>query len=45
MASPVIAFPLALGVTDPPVIALTCLALAWASRGKLVRPARFPAIS
>jgi Glycosyltransferase family 87 len=37
VASPVIAFPLALGVTDPPVIALTCLALAWASRGKVVR--------
>ena len=37
VASPVIAFPLALGVTDPPVIALTCLALAWASRGKMVR--------
>ena len=37
VASPVIAFPLALGVTDPPVIALTCLALAWVSRGKLVR--------
>src|SRR5215472_17398430 len=26
-ASPVLAFPLALGITDPPVIALTCLAL------------------
>lgn len=37
VASPVVAFPLALGVTDPPVIALTCLALAWASRAKLVR--------
>jgi hypothetical protein len=37
VASPVIAFPLALGVTDPPVIALTCLALAWAARGKMVR--------
>ena len=37
VASPVIAFPLALGITDPPVIALTCLALAWAGRGKLVR--------
>ncbi|HEY7262466.1 MAG TPA: glycosyltransferase 87 family protein [Trebonia sp.] len=37
VASPIIAFPLALGVTDPPVIALTCLALAWASRGKVVR--------
>ena len=39
VASPVIAFPLALGVTDPPVIALTCLALAWADRGKVVRAA------
>jgi hypothetical protein len=37
VASPVIAFPLALGVTDPPVIALTCLALGWAGRDKLVR--------
>ena len=37
VASPVIAFPLALGITDPPVIALTCLALAWAGQGKLVR--------
>jgi hypothetical protein len=37
VASPVIAFPLTVGVTDPPVIALTCLSLAWAGRGKLVR--------
>ena len=37
VASPVIAFPRALGVTDPPVIALTCLALAWTGRGKVVR--------
>jgi hypothetical protein len=37
VASPVIAFPLAVGQTDPPVIALLCLALAWAYRGKLVR--------
>jgi hypothetical protein len=37
VASPIIAFPLALGQTDPPVIALLCLALAWAYRGKLVR--------
>jgi hypothetical protein len=37
VASPVIAFPLALGITDPPVIALLCLTLAWACRGKLVR--------
>jgi hypothetical protein len=39
VASPVIAFPLALGVTDPPLIALLCLTLAWASRGKLLRAA------
>ena len=37
VASPLIAFPLTVGVTDPPVIALTCLSLAWADRGKLVR--------
>jgi len=28
LASPVMAFPLAMGITDPPVIALTCLSLA-----------------
>jgi phosphatidylinositol alpha-1,6-mannosyltransferase len=39
VASPLIAFPLALGITDPPVIALLCLTLAWASRGKMVRAA------
>jgi hypothetical protein len=37
VASPLIAFPLAVGVTDPPIIALTCLVLAWAGRGKLAR--------
>jgi len=37
VASPLIAFPLAVGETDPPIIALTCLTLAWAGRGKLVR--------
>ncbi len=37
VASPLIAFPLTVGVTDPPIIALTCLVLAWAGRGKLVR--------
>jgi hypothetical protein len=37
VVSPVIAFPLAVGVTDPPVIALTCLTLALATRGGLVR--------
>src|SRR5262249_10581077 len=34
MASPVFAFPLALGTTDPPVIGLLCLALALAYRGR-----------
>jgi hypothetical protein len=38
-ASPVIAFPLALGITDPPVIAVTILALACMSRGWLLRAA------
>jgi hypothetical protein len=32
IASPVLAFPLSLGITDPPVLALTCLALALISR-------------
>ena len=36
LASPVFGFPLALGITDPPVIALLCLALAWAYRAKWV---------
>jgi hypothetical protein len=36
MVSPVIAFPLSVGVTDPPVIALTCLTLALAYRERLV---------
>jgi hypothetical protein len=35
IASPLMAFPLAQGITDPPVLALTCLALAL-----LIRPAR-----
>lgn len=39
VASPVIAFPLALGITDPPVIAMTILALALLSRGWLLRTA------
>lgn len=37
LASPVIAFPLALGITDPPIIALLCLALACAARGWILR--------
>lgn len=32
VACPVFAFPMALGVTDPPVIALMCLGLAWTAR-------------
>ena len=39
VASPLIALPLSVGVTDPPIIALTCLALAWTGRGKLLRAA------
>jgi len=42
LASPFIAMPLALGVTDPPVIALICLALACVARGNSrVLPDRF----
>lgn len=37
MASPIIAFPLALGITDPPIIALLCVALACAARGWILR--------
>src|SRR5215469_13241784 len=33
IASPVMAFPLAMGITDPPVIALTCLTLAMLTCG------------
>ncbi len=32
LASPVMAFPLVMGITDPPIIALTCLALAMLTR-------------
>lgn len=38
-ASPVVAFPLALGITDPPVLALMCLVLALLSRTSGTRPA------
>lgn len=34
LASPVFGFPLALGITDPPVIALLCLALTFAYRAR-----------
>lgn len=39
VASPVIAYPLALGITDPPVIAALCLTLALAGQGRMVRAA------
>jgi hypothetical protein len=34
LACPVMAFPLAMGITDPPVIALTCLSLALLARAR-----------
>jgi hypothetical protein len=34
LACPVMAFPLTMGITDPPVIALTCLSLALLARGR-----------
>ncbi len=33
LSVPVFALPMSLGVTDPPVIALLCLGLAWTARG------------
>ena len=44
LACPVMAFPLTMGITDPPVIALTCLALALLAKGRrpLDRPGRHP---
>lgn len=38
VVTPVLALPIALGTTDPPVIALMCLALACASRSPASRP-------
>jgi hypothetical protein len=43
--SPIIGFPLVLGITDPPVIAVTILALALASRGWLGRTALVVAVA
>jgi Glycosyltransferase family 87 len=45
VASPLVAFPLTVGVTDPPIIALTCLALALAARGQLLRAALVIAVA
>jgi phosphatidylinositol alpha-1,6-mannosyltransferase len=39
VSSPIIGFPLVLGITDPAVIAVTILALAFLSRGWLLRTA------
>jgi hypothetical protein len=44
-ASPLVAFPLTVGVTDPPIIALTCLALALAARGWFLRAALAVAVA
>ncbi len=40
VASPVLALPLAVGITDPPVIALMCFALACVARYRVTRSAR-----
>jgi hypothetical protein len=40
LACPVMAFPLTMGITDPPVIALTCLSLALLARARRAGSAR-----
>jgi hypothetical protein len=45
VSSPLVAFPLTVGVTDPPIIALTCLALALAGRSRFVRAALVLAVA
>jgi hypothetical protein len=45
VTSPVIGFPLVLGITDPPVIAVTILALSFLSRGWLARTALAVAVA
>jgi Glycosyltransferase family 87 len=45
VASPLVAFPLTVGVTDPPIIALTCLTLALAARRQFVRAALVLAVA
>jgi Glycosyltransferase family 87 len=42
VASPVLALPLAVGITDPPVIALMCFALACAARYRMTGSSRLP---
>ncbi|MGH3252816.1 MAG: glycosyltransferase 87 family protein [Trebonia sp.] len=45
VTSPLVAFPLTVGVTDPPIIALTCLALALAARRQFLRAALVLAVA
>ena len=45
VSSPLIAFPLTVGVTDPPIIALSCLTLALAARGQFLRAALVLAVA
>lgn len=45
VSSPLVAFPLTVGVTDPPIIALTCLALALAARRRILRAALVLAVA
>jgi hypothetical protein len=45
VASPLVAFPLSVGVTDPPIIALTCLTLALATRSQFFRAALVLAVA
>jgi hypothetical protein len=45
VASPLVAFPLTVGVTDPPIIALTCLALALAARRRFLGAALVLAVA
>ncbi|HET9079096.1 MAG TPA: glycosyltransferase 87 family protein [Trebonia sp.] len=45
VSSPLAAFQLTVGVTDPPLIALTCLAIALAGRGQFLRAALVLAVA
>jgi hypothetical protein len=45
VASPVLALPLAVGITDPPVIALMCFALACAARFRSTGSSRLPLVA
>jgi phosphatidylinositol alpha-1,6-mannosyltransferase len=45
VSSPLVAFPLTVGTTDPPIIALTCLALALAARRQFLRAALVLAVA